>query len=116
MITGSSIKALTWSARALSIVLTVLFFVFFFYDPIAEITTDEIILLLFFPFTFIVGYVVAWNRPLTGSWIILSGFAGFYIAHYFQTGSFPEGWGFFMFIIPAIFYLLTFVFKKSVRV
>ncbi|MFZ5551890.1 MAG: DUF7670 domain-containing protein [Bacteroidota bacterium] len=113
MITGSSVKAITWSARVLSVGLTALFFVFFFYDPLKTVSLNEIILLVFFPGLFFTGYAWGWKNPGWGSLIIIAGFSGFYFVHYLQAGQFPEGWGFFLFLAPALLWLLSLLFRKS---
>lgn len=101
---------LRWTARVLSllsIAVILLFLIGEGFNPL-RITATEWALLLCFPFTVMIGFVIAWRNEALGGLIAVGGLLGFYIIHAIvAAGHLPSGWAYLMFASPGFLFLLS---------
>lgn len=69
-------------------------------------TPKETIALLFFPIGLVVGFGIAWWKPLVGSIFSIVSLSIFYGWMYVASGGFPGGPYFALFALPAALFLV----------
>ena len=109
-------KALTWSARILSIIslgIILLFFIGEGFDP-TVIKLKEWIGFIFFPFGISIGMILGWWKEGVGGVITVGSLLLFYLAHVLLNGRFPSGWAFFVFSIPGILFFLSWIKRRKI--
>lgn len=101
-------KAVRWIARLLSLASATLLLMFMFGGAEhLRFTTREIVAVAFFPIGVIIGFGVAWLRPLLGAIISLGSLAVFYAFMLISSGGVPGGPYFLLFALPAILFLVS---------
>ncbi|MEA4906859.1 MAG: hypothetical protein GYA17_15280 [Chloroflexi bacterium] len=100
--------ALRWVARigsVASLALLLLFFIGEGFSP-TQLTAEEWLGLLFFPFGVAAGMLLAWWKETWGGSITLLSLAAFYgLYGYLMHGEFPQGAAFLIFSAPGIVFL-----------
>ena len=93
--------------RVLSVVSIVVILLFLFGEPFnpTRLSSSELLLMVFFPFSVIAGMIIAWWKESVGSAIAIAGLAAFYLAHVVISGKLPHGWAFLAFTSPAFLFL-----------
>ena len=106
---------LKWIARVLGVIISVHMFLYIFGEgipPFAEKSPREIILLIAFT-VILIGLIVAWWQERIGSFIILSGTAGFWLFYTIYSGKFWIHWFFLIFPIIGVLFLLASQFEEE---
>jgi len=100
-----------WSLLALAFVLA---FAFGEWDSAAGLSfsAQEWLLILCYPIGMAVGWVLGWWRERAGGLIILGALVAFYVIDLVTTGSPPSGPFFALLAVPAVFYLLSDLWRR----
>ncbi|MBL8202820.1 MAG: hypothetical protein JNM09_01225 [Blastocatellia bacterium] len=112
------ITVLRWAARAMSAIsigIVALFFIGEGFNP-TKISLQEWALFLCFPFTVVVGLMMAWRNEWLGGTIAIGGLLSFYLVHALvANGHLPTGWAFGAFTSPALLFLLYAVLARATK-
>ena len=76
-------------------------------------TATEWLLILCFPIGMAVGWVLGWWRERLGGLIVLGSLVAFYIIDMITSGSPPSGAFFALLAVPALFYLLSDLWRRQ---
>ena len=109
------LPVLKWIARVLSLVSVTLIALFLFDDPsgLLRLSSEEMILLFFFPVIVIAGFAVSWVQEGFGSIVTFIGLLSFYAANLIMHERFPGGIAFLLFCIPAVFFALFSILRTN---
>ena len=102
-----SVVVLRWLARLGSMASVALLFLFLFgeeMDP-SQLTTSDILALLFFPFGVAAGMLLAWRWETLGGTVTVFSLLAFYKVIYATSGRFPGGIWFMLFALPGLIFL-----------
>jgi hypothetical protein len=108
-----------WTARALSVVSTLMLLLFLFGEPfpVTKIRASEWLGLALFPGGIVLGFVVAWWREGLGGIITIGSLLIFYLVFVLlPSGSFSKGGWFFVFAIPGFLFLISWSLRRSQKV
>ena len=102
-----SIQWLTWAARGLSVLVTIILLIFFIGESssLLDISGRDAIMLLFFPVGLLVGMIWGWVKPVVGGAIGVASIVAFYIADLLLSGNLPSGIWFLVFGLPSYLFL-----------
>lgn len=107
----SAATIVRWIARILSIVSIGMLLLFFFgesdFSQPFHLTTQEWILVSFFPLGVMVGMILGWWREGLGGLITTLALLGFYLVDILFTGTPPGGPFFLLFASPGILFGLA---------
>ncbi|MBK8900531.1 MAG: hypothetical protein IPM53_05065 [Anaerolineaceae bacterium] len=101
------ILVLRWVARLGSFV-SLTFLLFFFFGQemnFNQLTTSEIVGLLFFPVGITVGMLLGWRWETLGGAVTVLSLLAFYKVMYAASGRFPNGIWFALFALPGLIFL-----------
>jgi len=104
-----SASILRWIARILSLIVIGFLSLFLFGEGLPPIT----ILHIFFPFSVMLGLILAWFFEGIGATITIVSVAAFYSIHYFHDGKLPSGPFFLISGAPSLFFLLSMFIRKD---
>jgi hypothetical protein len=96
-----------------SIFIILLFLIGEGFNPL-NMTTNELILSLFFPLMLLTGLVIAWKKELLGGIIAISGTVLFFIVHALISENSQDDWlPVIFFSLPAVLFIIyEFIEKK----
>lgn len=105
--TSKLIVVLRWVARLGSLVSLAFLLLFFFGEEmnLSQLTTAEILGLLFFPVGITVGMLLGWHWETLGGAVTVLSLLAFYKVMYAASGRFPEGIWFALFALPGLLFL-----------
>ena len=101
---------LRWVARSLSLLVIGFLFLFLFGEGLPPIT----VLHIFFPFSVMLGLILAWFFEGIGATITIVSVAAFYSVHYFYDGKLPGGPFFLLSGAPSVIFLVSMFMHKNV--
>jgi hypothetical protein len=112
-------ETVRWTARVLSVFSTAVLMLFLFGEPfnVEKVTATQWLGLLLFPVGVVTGFAVAWWREGLGGSITVGSLLAFYVV--FTTlmhEPLAKGGWFLVFALPALFFLLSALFRRSHRV
>ncbi len=101
------ILVLRWTARLGSLLSLAFLLLFFFGEELnfGQLTSAEIVGLLFFPVGITVGMLLGWRWETLGGAVTVLSLLAFYKVMYATSGRFPEGIWFALFALPGLFFL-----------
>jgi len=101
------ILVLRWMARLGSLVSLAFLLLFFFGEEmhLSQLTTADILGLLFFPVGVTVGMLLGWRRETLGGAVTVLSLLAFYKVMYAASGRFPDGIWFALFALPGLLFL-----------
>ena len=107
LIPNRFITLLRWLARLSSLVSLAFLLLFFFGEEMtfAQLTSSEILGLLFFPIGITVGMLLGWRWEVLGGCLTVLSLLAFYKVMYAANGRFPEGIWFSLFAFPGLIFL-----------
>jgi hypothetical protein len=97
-----------WIARSLSLIVIGFLLFFLFGEGLPPIT----VLHICFPFSVMLGLILAWFFEGIGATITIVSIAAFYSIHYFYDGKLPSGPFFLISGVPSVFFFLS-MFKRK---
>jgi hypothetical protein len=98
-----------WIARSLSLIIIGFLLLFLFGEGLPPIT----ILHICFPFSVMLGLILAWFFEGIGATITIVSIAAFYLVHYFYDGNLPDGPFFLISGTPSVFFLVSMFMRKD---
>jgi hypothetical protein len=98
-----------WIARSLSVIVIGFLFLFLFGEGLSPIT----VLHICFPFSVMLGLILAWFFEGIGASITIVSIAAFYLIHYFHEGKLPGGPFFLISGAPSVFFLMSMFIRKN---
>jgi hypothetical protein len=98
-----------WIARSLSLIVIGFLLLFLFGEGIQPIT----VLHICFPFSVMLGLILAWFFEGIGATITIVSIIAFYSIHYFNDGKLPGGPFFLISGAPSVFFLLSMFMRKG---
>jgi hypothetical protein len=98
-----------WVARTLSLIVIGFLLLFLFGEGLPSIT----VLHICFPFSVILGLILAWFFEGIGATMTIVSIAAFYLIHYFQNGKLPSGPFFLISGVPSVLFLVSMFMRKD---
>lgn len=101
------VVVLRWVARLGSLFSIALLALFLFGEEMnpSQLTSAEILGLLFFPFGVTVGMLLGWRWETLGGTVTVLSLLAFYKVMYAASGRFPDGIWFALFALPGLLFL-----------
>ena len=98
-----------WVARTLSLIVIGFLLLFLFGEGLPSIT----VLHICFPYSVILGLILAWFFEGIGATMTIVSIAAFYLIHYFQNGKLPSGPFFLISGVPSVLFLVSMFMRKD---
>jgi hypothetical protein len=99
----------SWIARILSLIVIGFLLLFLFGEGLPSIS----VLHIFFPFSVMLGLILAWFYEGIGATVTIVSIAAFYSIHYLQEGNLPSGPFFLISCVPSVLFLVSMLLRKG---